>query len=108
MATSNSASKTPPREETRNVPRSDCSLVGDPKCLHTSLNFFFINFCNIRARRSNFQSVEYHLSSTKPYLLFLTKTQLSEAIDSSSSVPFYFLYPHFRSKAGRCIYVRND
>ncbi|MPC22823.1 hypothetical protein E2C01_015851 [Portunus trituberculatus] len=63
--------------------------------------FFFINFYNIRSLRSNFQSVEHHLSSTKSHLLFLTKTQVSEAIDSSSfSVPSYFLYPQFCSKAG--------
>ncbi|MPC28296.1 hypothetical protein E2C01_021497 [Portunus trituberculatus] len=93
----------------KNVPRSDCSLVGDPKCLDISLNFFFINFCNIRSLRSNFQSVEHHLSSIKPYLLFFTETQLSVATDSSScSVPSYFLYSHFRSKAGCCVYVRND
>ncbi|MPC32612.1 hypothetical protein E2C01_025932 [Portunus trituberculatus] len=71
--------------------------------------FFYINFCNIRGLRSNFQSVEHHLSSTKPHLLFLTETQLSEATDSGPfSVPSYFLYSHFRSKAGCCIYVRND
>ncbi|MPC93181.1 hypothetical protein E2C01_088303 [Portunus trituberculatus] len=48
MATPNPASEFPSGEGTRNVPRSDCSLVGDPKCLDTSLNFYFINFCNIR------------------------------------------------------------
>ncbi|MPC21610.1 hypothetical protein E2C01_014600 [Portunus trituberculatus] len=55
-------------------------------------------------------STKHHLSSTKPAdLLFLTETQLSEATDSSPySVPSYFLYPHFRSKAGCCVYVRND
>ncbi|MPC45164.1 hypothetical protein E2C01_038852 [Portunus trituberculatus] len=44
-------------------------------------------------------SFERHLSSTKPHL-FLTQKQLS--------VPSYFLYPHFRSKTGCCVYVRND
>ncbi|MPC25897.1 hypothetical protein E2C01_019021 [Portunus trituberculatus] len=100
MATSNTASESTSGEETRNVPRSDCSPGGDPKCLDTSLDFFFINFCNIRSLRSDFQSVEHHLSSTKLHLLFLNETQLSEATDSSPfSVPSYFLYPHFRSKA---------
>ncbi|MPC16165.1 hypothetical protein E2C01_008985 [Portunus trituberculatus] len=83
MATPNPASEFPSGEGTRNVPRSDCSLGGDLKCLDTSLDFFFINFCNIHGLRSNFQSVEHHLSSTKPHLLFLTETQLSEATDSS-------------------------
>ncbi|MPC60114.1 hypothetical protein E2C01_054151 [Portunus trituberculatus] len=91
---------------TRNVPRSDCSLGGDPKCLDTSLNFFVINHCNIKicGLTSNFQSLEHHLSSAKPHL-FLTESQLSEATNSSVfSVPCYFLYPHFRSKAGCCVH----
>ncbi|MPC51265.1 hypothetical protein E2C01_045111 [Portunus trituberculatus] len=109
MATPNPASESPYGEGTRHVPWSDCLLGGDAICLDTSLGFFFINFCNIRGLRSNFQSVKHHLSSTKPNLLFLTETQLSEATDSSPfSVPSYFLYPHFRSKAGCCVYVRND
>ncbi|MPC13361.1 hypothetical protein E2C01_006093 [Portunus trituberculatus] len=109
MATPNPASKSPSGEGSRNVPRSDYPLGDDPKCFDTSLNIFFINFCNNRDLRSNFQSVEHHLSFTKPHFLFLTETQLSEATDSSPfSVPSYFLSPHFRSKAGCCVYVRND
>ncbi|MPC61598.1 hypothetical protein E2C01_055672 [Portunus trituberculatus] len=105
MATQQQASESHPGEGTRNVPRSDSSPDNNPKCLDTSLNFFYINFCNIRSLRSNFQFVEYHLS-TKPYLLFLTETQLSEAIDSSPfRVPSYFLYSHFRFKAGCCVYI---
>ncbi|MPC30347.1 hypothetical protein E2C01_023609 [Portunus trituberculatus] len=47
-------------------------------------------------------------NTTSPLLnltfFFLTKTQLSEANDSSPfSVPSYFLYPHFCSKAGCCV-----
>ncbi|MPC40330.1 hypothetical protein E2C01_033886 [Portunus trituberculatus] len=109
MATPNPVLESPSGEETRNFPRSDCSLVDDPKCFDTSLNFFFINFCNIHGLRSNFQSIEHLLSSIKPHLLFFTETQLPEASDSSPfSVPSYFLYPHFSSKAGCCVYVRND
>ncbi|MPC59382.1 hypothetical protein E2C01_053401 [Portunus trituberculatus] len=106
----NPDSEFPSGEGTRNVPRLDSSLNNNPKCLDTSLNFFFINFCNIHGLRSNFQSVEHHFSSTKPPHLFLTETQLSEANDSSPffSVPSYFLYSHFHSKAGCCIYVRNN
>ncbi|MPC15087.1 hypothetical protein E2C01_007870 [Portunus trituberculatus] len=48
MATPNPVSGSPSGEGTRNVPRSDCSLGGDPKCLDTSINLFYINFCNIR------------------------------------------------------------
>ncbi|MPC66030.1 hypothetical protein E2C01_060173 [Portunus trituberculatus] len=104
MATPNPASESPSGEVTKSIPRSDCSPGGDSKCLDTSLDFFFINFCKIRGLASNFQSLEHHLSSTKPHLLFLNETQLSEATDSSPIfVPSYFLYPHFRSKAGCCV-----
>ncbi|KAK8400926.1 hypothetical protein O3P69_002597 [Scylla paramamosain] len=48
MATPTPASESPSREGTINVPRSDCLSVDDLKCLDTPLNFFFINFCNIR------------------------------------------------------------
>ncbi|MPC37706.1 hypothetical protein E2C01_031196 [Portunus trituberculatus] len=108
MATPNPASESPSDDGTRYVPRSNYSLIGDPKCLDTSLDLFFINFCNIRGLRSNFESVEHHLSSTKPHLLFLTATQLSKATDGSPfSVPSYFLYSHFHSKAGWCVYVEH-
>ncbi|MPC41747.1 hypothetical protein E2C01_035350 [Portunus trituberculatus] len=94
------ASESPSGEGTRNISRLDCSLDDDPKCLDTSLNNFYINFCNIHGLRSNFQSVEQYLSSNKPHLLFLTKTQLSEATYSSPfSVLSYFPYSHFRSIA---------
>ncbi|MPC87602.1 hypothetical protein E2C01_082468 [Portunus trituberculatus] len=80
------ASESPSREGTKNVPRSDASFSDDHKCHDTSLNFFYINFCNIRGLKSNFQSMEHHLFSTKPHLLFLTETQLSEATDSDPSL----------------------
>ncbi|MPC69598.1 hypothetical protein E2C01_063828 [Portunus trituberculatus] len=78
MATPNLASESPSGEETRNVPRSDCSPDGDPKYLDTSLDIFFINFCIILSLRSNFQFVRNHLSLNKPHLLFRTETQLYE------------------------------
>ncbi|MPC18265.1 hypothetical protein E2C01_011143 [Portunus trituberculatus] len=43
MVTPNPASQSPSGEGTRNVPRLDCSLDDDPKCLDTSLNFYYIN-----------------------------------------------------------------
>ncbi|MPD02458.1 hypothetical protein E2C01_098042 [Portunus trituberculatus] len=46
--------ESPSGEGTVNVPRSDASLSDDPKCLDTSLKFFYINFCNIRGLRYNF------------------------------------------------------
>ncbi|MPC48610.1 hypothetical protein E2C01_042389 [Portunus trituberculatus] len=107
MGTPVNASESPSGDGTKNVPRSDAFLDNDPKCLDT-FKFFYINFCNIRGLRSNFQFVEHHLSSTEPHLLFLSETQLSEATDSSPlSVPSYFLYSHFHSKAGCCFYVGN-
>ena len=67
------------------------------------------DFCNVRGLRSNVQSVEHYLSSTKPHLLFLTETQLSVATDNSLfSVPSYFFYPYCQFKAGCCAYVLND
>ncbi|MPC44825.1 hypothetical protein E2C01_038505 [Portunus trituberculatus] len=109
MMTLNPASESHSGKGTRNVPMLDCSLNDDPKCLDTSLNFFYINFCNIHGLRYNFQSVEHPLFSAKPHLLFLIETQLPEATDSSPfSVPSYSLYSHFRSKAECCVYVCND
>ena len=67
-----------------------------------------INFCNICVLCSNFESVEYHLSSAKPNLLFLTKTQVSEHSDCNCfTVSSYFFYPHICAKGGRYVYVQN-
>ena len=99
-----SALESPSGEGTTNVLRSDCPSADDLGCLDTSSNTFTLDFCNICGFRSDFQSMEHHFSSTKPHLLFLAVT-----IDSgSSSVPSYFLYPHFQSKVGYCTYVHND
>ena len=74
-----------------------------------SSNTLTLDFCNIRGLESNLQSVEHHLTSTKPHLVFLTETQLSVTTDSSPfSVPSFFLYPHLQSKGGCCAYVRNN
>ncbi|MPC65991.1 hypothetical protein E2C01_060134 [Portunus trituberculatus] len=56
------ASESPSGEGTKKVTRSDVPLSDSHKFLDTSLNFFYINFCNIRGLRSNFQSLEHHLS----------------------------------------------
>ena len=69
---------------------------------------FVFNFCNIRGLNSNFHSVEHHLLSTTPDLLFLTETQLSSQTSSTPfSVPSYYLYSQFHSKGGCCVYVHN-
>ena len=104
-----SASESPSGERTTNVPRSDCPSVDDLGCLDTSSNTFSIDFCNIPRLTFSFQSVEHNISSTIPPFLFLTETQLSVTTDSSPfSVLAYFFYPHFQSKAGCCVYMRND
>ncbi|MPC66898.1 hypothetical protein E2C01_061053 [Portunus trituberculatus] len=91
MATPNPASESPSWEGTINVPMSGEAypLGYDPKCLDISLNFFFINFRNIRGFRSDFESVDHHFYSTNPHLLLLTETQLSEAMEHILSLcPF--------------------
>jgi exonuclease III len=87
---------------------SNGSVVDLPTC-SGARSSFFINFCNVRGLDSNFLFVEHHLSSSKPHLLFLTETQMSELADSNPfSVDSYCLYTQFSSKGGCCAYVRND
>ncbi len=110
MASFSFASESSSRRGIINVPRPDPTPGDDPtRCRGSFFHSFSIHFCNIRGLRSNFHSVEHHFSSSKPRLLFLTNTQVSEATDSNLySVLSYFLYPQFHSKAGCCVYVRND
>ena len=85
------------------------SATGSSRCTDALSKSLHINFCNIRGLSSNFNSVEHHLSSTKPHLLFLAETQVSEAtISNLYSVPSYCLYPNFKSKSGCCVYVRSN
>ena len=105
MACINLASETP-GDGSMNSP---VGCPSSPRCHGPLPDTLFINFCNIRGLRSNFESVEHHLFSLKPHLLFLTETQVSEHSDCNRfSIPSYFLYPHFRAKGGCCVYVRND
>ena len=70
---------------------------------------FSINFCNIRGLSSNFQSVEHHLISSAPNLLFLTETQVSRDISPDPfSVSGYNLIPLFRFKGGVCAYSHSS
>ena len=84
--------------------------VDDPaKCPRPRPSFLTVNFCNIRGLSSNFPSVEHHLSSAKPDLLFLTETQVSETTSSNPfSVSSYYLYPNFKAKSGCCVYVHSN
>ncbi len=53
--------------------------------------------------------MEHHLPSSKSHLLFLTETQVFDAVYSDLySLPSYFLYPKLQTKAGCCVCVRND
>ena len=109
MASPHSTSESPSGEGKTNVPWPDGPSADDLGCLDTSSNTLTLDFCNIRNLRSNFQSVEHHLSSTKLHLLLITETQWSGTTESSPfSVPSYFLYPHFQFNAGCCTYVRID
>ena len=66
---------------------------------------FSIDFCNIRGLRSNFSSVEHHLLSSSPDILFLSETQLSADVSSDLfKVINYSLFPRFRKKGGVCAY----
>ena len=106
MPSPHPASVSPYGERTTNVLKSDCPSADDLGCLDTSSNNFTLDFCNIRGLRSNFQSVETQLSSTKLHLLLLTETKLSVTTDSSPfSVPSYFLHPRFLINLGRNSYT---
>ncbi|KAL7629919.1 UNVERIFIED_CONTAM: hypothetical protein RMT77_019962 [Armadillidium vulgare] len=125
MAKRKSASENPRRADSKHRPSSTPSPIttwelvasGDGVgATKTSMlacpdarSSFFINFCNIRGLFTNFHFVEHHLSSSRPHLLFLTETQVSECSDSKPySVSSYCLYPQFSAKGGCCAYVRND
>lgn len=100
-------SDSPSAEDNMSIPRSDCFPRADRKCLETPSQFFLINFYNIGGHGPIFQSIKHHLSSTKLHIL-PTETQVSEATNSAPFSVFpYFLYHHFRFKAG-CSYMLND
>ena len=70
---------------------------------------FSIDFCNIRGLRSNFSSVEHHLLSSSPDILFLSETQLSADVSSDLfKVSNYSLFPRFRIKGGVCAYCASN
>ena len=70
---------------------------------------FAIDFCNIRGLSSNFNSVEHHLWSSKPHLLFLSETQICDFSDTARfNVPSYYIYSNFSPNGECCAYVRDD
>ena len=99
MATKFPALESPSREGTTNVLRSDCTSADDLGCLEHSSNTFTLDFCNIRGLRSNFQSVEHHISFTKPHLLFVTETQVLLLLTTALSLfPLNFSILIFKQK----------
>ena len=54
----------------------------DAQCGAGAPDLFTFDFCNIRGLRSNFSSVEHHLATSSPDLLFLSETQLSANVSS--------------------------
>ncbi|MPC41969.1 hypothetical protein E2C01_035579 [Portunus trituberculatus] len=64
MATPNPASEPSSGERTLNVSRSDCSSIGNPKCLDSSLNFFLHKL--LQHSQSSMKVVlRHHTSITK-------------------------------------------
>ena len=95
MVETSFASESLSGEEIKNVPRLNHSLDGDSRCLDTSSNF------------STLISATFAVL----YLIFIlwntNSPPLNLIFSSPFSVPFFFLYSHFRFKAGCCAYVRN-
>ena len=94
-------------ERTKNVPRMDCSLDGDSRCLDASSNFSYINFCNIHGLDLIFNL----WCTTSPPLNLIFSSPIPSYLKLHTVIPTvssYFLYSHFQSKSGCCVYVRND
>src|ERR1700755_2788582 len=125
MASTSVASEKPRGAASKNSPSSTPSPIttwelvayGDgagatttrPPACPDARSIFFINFFSIRGLHSNFHFVEYHLSSSRTDLLFLTETQMFERSNSKPySISSYCLYPHFSAKGGCCAYLHND
>ena len=82
---------------TRGPPdRQTATEVADQRgaCTLDSISF---DFCNIRGLRSNLSTVEHHLASSSPDLLFLSETQLSANVSSDLfKISNYNLFPRFK------------
>ena len=88
--------------------RQNATGVIDQRVACTPDSFSF-DFCNIRGLRSNFSSVEHHLASTSPDLLFLSETQLSANVSSDLfKINNYTLFPRFKKKGGVCAYCASN
>lgn len=76
----------------------------------TSNHNFTIQFTNIRGLNSNLNAVHQHLERSKPQILVLGETQLSEMNSGSPHLnyPNYVIHDRFRLKGGICAYIRAD
>ena len=70
---------------------------------------FTIDFCNIRGLSSNLDSVHNHLQHSKPDILFLTETQISNRFDINNlNFPLYNIVTNLKFKGGVACYVKNS
>ncbi|XP_045446613.1 uncharacterized protein LOC123654772 [Melitaea cinxia] len=68
-----------------------------------------VHLTNIRGLHSNLVAVHHHLETEKPHLLFLTETQIGSPADVAYlQYPGYSLEYNSKSRAGVCMYARND
>ncbi|KAJ0177088.1 hypothetical protein K1T71_007097 [Dendrolimus kikuchii] len=68
-----------------------------------------VHLTNIRGLHSNLVAVHHHLETEKPALLFLSETQIRPPSDVSYlSYPGFTLEHNFKSRAGVCLYTRDD
>lgn len=78
-------------------------------CTAAPPSTLIVDACNIRGLHSNLNAVHHHLETAKPALFFLTETQISTPADVSYLMyPGYSLEHKFVSKAGVCMFVRDD
>ena len=82
------------------------STTGSLKDNHTGLT---IDFCNIRGLSSNLDSVHSHLQISKPDLLFLTETQISQKFDINNlKFPSYDIITNLKFKGGVVCFYKNS
>lgn len=78
---------------TRNVHIKDhITCIDQNKCFDAFSNCLFINFCNIRSLRCNFNPMENNVFCSKCHILFLTEKQDSELADD---IFFLSIFPLF-------------
>jgi Reverse transcriptase (RNA-dependent DNA polymerase)/Endonuclease-reverse transcriptase len=70
---------------------------------------FQTHFINIRGLHTNINAVHQHLETSRPHILLLTETQISNSHDTTHLLcPGYQLQHNFRYKGGVCAFIRSD